>query len=169
MSLLGLPSQRTADLLPVTPLPSRVLNDLQDAIIGLWAPSHTLVLGPSRWRLRSGTGAENDCEWSLNASSVITADLSGMLPVGYVVSSVTWAYARASSTVTRYVKRRSVVAPATVAIIASTTDTDSSGTATPSNAIEYTIATGVAAWLRLEVASSSATFYGAIVTAKKLT
>lgn len=169
MSLLGLPSQRTANLLTVTSLPSRVLNDLQDAIVGLWSPSHTMILGPSRWRLRSGTGAENDCEWSLNAASVITADLSGMLPVGTVVSSVTWAYARSSATVTRYVKRRSVIAPSTVAIIASAADSSSSGTATPSNAIEYTIATGIAAWLRLEVSSSSATFYGAVIACQKLT
>lgn len=173
----NLPLNRTASLGPDDPVPSALLNEIQDMIeLGAHGPKF-IVLGGESFSLRLGTGTEVDGHWTFSAvPAVLRCNLP--LPAGATVTSLfTWASAGGAGTITSKFRRKNLfgtggppLVPGAASDIASDAKTGTYGASiliadpgTPYVVPAVTIGTHYSHWLEIQAGNTANTFEGAVI------
>lgn len=162
----NLPYSRTLTINPTDPIPSALLNELEDQIIGAKIPELPRHLGSQKWSLVTGGTATFDGpndQWSFGAVSQLVCALD--LDQVTRITSVTWVYNRANlGNVTLKLRRRdTTVARAAAADVASIVDNATNGWQNNVQVYNHIVAAGFSYFLQLQCDNAAHLFGGALL------
>lgn len=169
---MTLPTSRDATFTASSPVLSTVLNNVQDQIIGMKHPTRPLNFGAAAWQAKSGGGgALGAGQWSFSSTTELVCDLSGSIPEGDRLITVTWSYNRGGAGNVRLrLKERDLTTPgaAEASVVAETVVASGTGLTTNPITYNYTFKAGFAVWLEVQCDNAANVFLGAHLTHDRL-
>jgi hypothetical protein len=166
----NLPLARSINFANGDPIPSALLNEMQDQIVGNKFAPELVGIGGSGFQLIAGTGTQADDGWtSLNSSTRLVANLC--IPTGIRILQISWSQVGSGSgNATMKLRTRELVHSSSAVTVS--TDTISSGSGFinhgMSSGLPYDIPAFItgnvtSVWLEFNTTDTGATFLGALV------
>lgn len=165
---MPLPTSRDLTINPTDPIPSSLLNKLQDCTVGMKFPLHDRPIGPASWQVKAGGNASlGDGQWTFGALSQLVAPLE--LPYGTTIATVLFAYNRGGAgNITLKLRKRNIATGAAAADIASVVINAGTGWTTSGLSPSYATETNFAVWLEAQFDNAAHIFGGAIAVLSRL-
>lgn len=180
--MAALPTGRSITLNPGDPVPSALLNELQDQIIGAKFGEIGPTLSGSDFQLVQGTGVVSDGTWTF---SVVPAKIicglkvpsrnTGVVVNPTIVASFFGFNTGGAGTVTYKIRGRNIATNAAAFDIATAANSGAAGyvnvfltSATPAALLPYVKAAEVSVWLEVSFSNTANTFGGALPSWRNL-
>jgi hypothetical protein len=172
---MALPTTRNITIAPSDPIPSVLLNALQDSIIGFKHPEliesyHAAAFMPAHG---VGNASFNGGIWTTSTTEQFLCAIP--YPVGTRITQVSATYrvgVTAGATVSFLLQRRNLATPTavvdTIANIAADSTDNASGETTVIAAINHTMLSNYAYFLQYQLSSAGSIIYGATVGRDRL-
>jgi hypothetical protein len=179
----NLPTARTTNVDDSDPLPSGLLGEIQDSIVGKKFRTSAIPLGGGAWCLASGTATYADNRWTATAAAVFVYELK--LFTGTRILGLTFAYDRnGSGTIGLKLRKRSIIFDTAAADIAALSVVAGSGwlnaelsSSTPGSLLPYLTEGAVppdapadvlTVWAEVSLSTAGQKFGGAIEVIDRL-
>lgn len=161
---MALPFSRNITLSPSDPVPSSLLNDLQDSIVGSKHANHEIPIAACDFTPESGSSANlgSNGQWSFSAVSTLVAPCR--VRAQERINSILFEYNRggAGTIVVSLVKR--IAGSGVVTVVSTASITTGTGLATTTITPNYQVAAGEQVYMRVEVNNAANIFVRAAMT-----
>jgi len=160
---VSLPASRDLTINPADPIPSAVINKLQDCVVAQKHPAQPRTLGPSSWHPKvPGSATLGAGEWTINNTTMV-GDLD-WIPVGDRIVNANWSYNPGGVSLDMSLRRRKLDGTAEETLFSFT---DSTGSAVEQSlqAYNHTVVAGYSYYLQaIGNAAGGQKLLGATVT-----
>lgn len=167
---MALPTTRDLTLGPASPIPSSVINSLQDQIVGLKFPRTTFPYGSAAFSANPGGLALHAAgQWTFTGASQLVAALGNRFTSGTTVVQVEWAYNRGGAgSFDLKLRKRNIRTGAAAADVDTVTINAGTGWTTTVRAVNLALAADEVWWLDATFSNAANIFGGALVDGSRL-